>query len=115
MSVAHAVPKLRGLKQTLEERDVENEELREEVDILAERLEKAEETKKVMRASIIELRDLVCIISPPGCGLLTLAHTGSTVSRATATLCQYPSTKVWALLPGVGKATLCFVLSSSPS
>lgn len=51
--------KIETLKHLTEERDVDNQALRQELAMTRERLQKAEESKKLLLASIVKLQDIV--------------------------------------------------------
>jgi hypothetical protein len=51
--------KIETLEHLTEEREADNQELRQELAITRERLQKAEESKKMLLASIVKLQDIV--------------------------------------------------------
>jgi len=51
--------KLETLKHLTEEREADNQGLRQELAITRERLQKAEEKKELLLASIVKLQDIV--------------------------------------------------------
>jgi hypothetical protein len=51
--------KIETLKHLTEEREADNQGLRQELAITRERLQKAEESKKLLLASIVKLQDIV--------------------------------------------------------
>jgi hypothetical protein len=51
--------KIETLKHLTEEREADNQGLRQELAITRERLQKAEESKKMLLASIVKLQDIV--------------------------------------------------------